>query len=75
MAGTGGHRAAGPAAAESSRPSRYPLAALVRHWPAEAREELEEREAILIYDAKMTPERAARAAEHIVRDRWERGLK
>ena len=74
MAGTGGPKAAGTAAGQSSRPGRYPLAALVRHWPAEAREEWEERAAVLEYDAKMTRERAERAAEHIVRDRWDRGL-
>ena len=54
---------------------RYPLAADRRHWPAEWREEAEEREAILIFDAKMDPERARRAADHIVRERYENGRK
>ena len=48
---------------------RYPLAADRRHWPAEWRE------AILIFDAKMDPERARRAADHIVRERYENGRK
>lgn len=48
------------------------LPALVRDWPAEAREELEERAAILEYDARMERGRAERAAEHIVREQWSR---
>lgn len=51
---------------------RHPLAALVKHWPVEAREEYEERVAILEYDARMTRERAERAAENIIRERWGR---
>ena len=54
----------------TAKPTRYPLAADRRHWPAEAREEWEERAAVLEYDAKMNRERAERAAETIVRERW-----
>lgn len=51
---------------------RHPLPALVKWWPPEAREEWEERAAVLEFDARMSRERAERAAEHIVRERWER---
>ena len=48
------------------------LPPLVRDWPAAAKDELEERQAILEYDARMERGRAERAAEHIVRDWWAR---
>lgn len=70
MAGT--HGQGGGLVAGARRSGRYPLAADPRHWPAEAREELEEREAILLYDAHMEPDRARRAAMQIVRERWVR---
>ena len=69
-----GDQVAGSEGDEVARPKRYPLAADRRHWPAEAREAWEERAAILEYDARMERGRAERAAEHIVRDRWDRGL-
>ena len=46
------------------------LPALVREWPEAARDELAERIAILQYDARMSPDRAERAAEHVVRTWW-----
>lgn len=58
----------------TARQGRHPLPALVRWWPPELREEWEERAAILEYDARMERGRAERAAESIIRDRWERGL-
>jgi hypothetical protein len=48
------------------------LPALVKDWPAAAREEWAERAAVLEYDARMERGRAERAAEHVVRDRWSR---
>lgn len=45
------------------------LPALVRDWNETARDHLEERIGIL-EDAHMSPERAARAAEHITREWW-----
>lgn len=71
MAGTHG-QGGGGSVAEARRPGRYPLAVDPRHWPVEAREEFEEREAILLYDAHMAPDRARRAAMQIVRERWTR---
>jgi hypothetical protein len=41
----------------------------VQRWPPEAREELEERIAVMVYDAKMSEERAEKAAVQIVRER------
>lgn len=48
------------------------LPALVRDWPAAAREEWEERAAVMEFDARMEKGRAERAAEHVVRDQWSR---
>lgn len=59
-----------PTTAPRARP---PLPPLVRFWPPEWQEEYQERVAILM-DSHMTEERAERAAEHIVRDRYDRGL-
>lgn len=65
----------GGRAARAARPGEpRELSVLVSEWPEVARDEYEERAAILRYDARMAPERAERAAEHIVRDRWRRGL-
>lgn len=69
MAGTHGQGGGMVAGARRSG-----LSALISEWPAEAREEYEERAAILEHEARMGKDRAERAAEHIVRDRWERRL-
>lgn len=49
------------------------LPADVRAWPESARDELEERIAIVQFLAKLPADRAERQAEEIVRARWARG--
>jgi hypothetical protein len=61
-------------AGDGARPTPRELPALVSEWPGWVREEYEEQAATLEYEARMAPGRAERAAEHIVRDKFRRGL-
>jgi hypothetical protein len=49
---------------------RYPLAARVVHWPPDAREEFEERAALVADGCKVSREESERRAEAIVRANW-----
>ncbi len=65
--------AVGPGRTSGAGDGGPALPRVLSDWPAAAREEYEERVAILI-DARMVPSRAEAAAEDIVRQRWAGGV-